>query len=72
MKHAFETKLQIPLRGEQCSWSKLKKKQIAMIRVLYDEGVTQKRLALHFKISRRHISDIVNNKVWKEGGECRA
>jgi hypothetical protein len=40
---------------------------VRVIRHLRNAWVPQKRLASQFNISKGHVSDIVNNKIWIEG-----
>jgi DNA-binding MarR family transcriptional regulator len=66
--------------SENCEWqlrvtqarnrrnNKLTLVQAREIRMIYNHrGYTQKELAEEFGINQSVISDIVNNKLWKEG-----
>ncbi len=60
-------RIKIPdCRGEKCGTSILKNEQIKKIRKFYKTGkYLQKDLAKMYKISKPHISDIINRKRWK-------
>jgi len=54
-------------KGEANGNVKLNWEKVRAIRKEYSEGGTlQRELAEKYNISRCHISDIINNKVWKE------
>lgn len=52
--------------GEQAIASKLKLEDILKIKWLYKFGYKQVALSRWFKVSQKHISDIINNKTWKK------
>ena len=62
-EHALENGLH--LCGEQCSWSKLKEKNVIYILEHYPE-ISIKELALKFNVNRNTISDIVHHRSWKQ------
>lgn len=51
--------------GEDNPSSILKEKQIPIIKSLYLSGVSSENIGNMFKVHRRTISDVVNNKTWK-------
>lgn len=53
-----------PIRGENNNFSKLKKKDIEIIKNMYKVGKTQYEIASEFKLSQGHISNIINGKRW--------
>jgi len=59
--HAVKTNLH--LCGEQCSWSKLKQKDIDYIRK--NNNIDAKILAQQFNVSISTIKDIINYRTWK-------
>lgn len=72
MLHAFDTKLQISLSGENHPMAKLTAEQVVYIRINPD-ALTGKALAQLFGISPVTISDIQCGKIWQNaGGNCRA
>jgi|WetSurMetagenome_2_1015567.scaffolds.fasta_scaffold34565_3 hypothetical protein len=53
--------------GENHHMTKLNKKQINQIRMLWKKGlITQKNISKLFKTSQQTISRIVNNKIWNK------
>lgn len=53
--------------GEQCSYSKLNEKQVLKIlNLLYNGQHTVTEISKMFGVSRGTISDIKNNKTWKQ------
>jgi len=67
MKHAINTELLIPKKGEEHWASKLTEKDVLDIRNLYKNGSRIKDISEKYKskVSRETISQIVNNKIWK-------
>ena len=61
-KHALCNGLH--LCGEQCSYSKLKEKDVIFIRNNIEIGI--KALAKKFNVSRSTISGIINYRTWKQ------
>lgn len=53
------------LKGEQCSWAKLKRSQVIEIRQLLREGLSQAKIAKFFKVSQTAISSIKSGRFWK-------
>lgn len=53
------------LRGEAIWAHKLTEEQVLEIRFNSECGYSQRRLAKIYKISRRSIQHIINNKTWK-------
>ena len=51
------------LKGEKCSWTKLKKEQVDFIRKHTE--INSKELAKVFNISYSHIREIRRNESWK-------
>lgn len=62
--HSYRVLGKQALRGEQKSQSKLTESDVFEIRDLYKHGYLQREIANLYKVSRRHISDIVNKKRW--------
>jgi len=54
----------VSFKGEQNPGSKLTKAQIAQIRTLLDDGVTQRLIADSFKISQAQVSNINRGTAW--------
>ena len=52
-------------KGEKNPQSKLNWEKVEEIRRLAKEGMMIKDIALIFKLARGHVSNIVNNKVWR-------
>lgn len=66
MKHAHETGLMNPPKGESCSFSKLTKQEVLSIRKERIEGGIKLRvLSKKYGVSESHISCITRNKSWK-------
>lgn len=63
MKHAFNTKLNIPKRGEETFYSKLTNKEVIEIR--NNNSISMRKLAKQYNISHQVISEIKNYKSWK-------
>ncbi len=56
-----------PAKGEDCSWAKLNWPKVREIRCLYKTGEwVQWQLGLKFDVHKALISNIINNKIWKE------
>jgi len=66
IKHAFEKKLKIPITGERNNKSKLTEIDVKEIRKLRRNGLTLQEITNIYKVSAANISNIVNNKTWKE------
>lgn len=66
-KRSEETKKKISngKKGEKNPHSKLNWEKVEEIRRLAKEGMMLKDIALIFKVSAAHVSDIINNKVWR-------
>lgn len=63
MKHAFKTKLQIPLENELHPNCKLSNDEIISIRYMYKVGnISQSKLGKLFNCSQTNISKIISNK----------
>lgn len=62
--HAFQLGLQKPRRGESNGNAKLCKKDVALIRRLYEQGTTQTKLAGLFRVKQPHISRIIRGEQW--------
>ena len=66
IKKAFKTKLRISLKGEQCSWSKLKEENIKDIRYYFQNNLLNMRqLAEMYHINKTTIFEIIHNKIWR-------
>ena len=52
-------------RGERHGSSKLTESQVVKIRKLAAKGCTHVDLAKKFKVSRPHVTKIVNGKIWR-------
>lgn len=64
--HAFKNKLREPLRGERCSWSKLKEQDIKSIRFAFKSGIwNMRQLAELYKINKTTIFEIIHKKIWR-------
>lgn len=63
MKHAFNTKLNIPKRGEEAFFAKLTNKEVIEIR--NNNSISMRKLAKQYNISHQVISEIKNYKSWK-------
>lgn len=50
--------------GEENAASKLKRKDVDEIRILYSKGESRKSLAERYKVSKSLIDKIINNKIW--------
>jgi predicted XRE-type DNA-binding protein len=55
------------VNGEKNNSSKLKNEYIGIIASLYDSGVNQKIIAKAFGVSQGTISNVINNKHYKNG-----
>lgn len=65
MQHALKNKLKVPIGGENCNFSKLKRNQVDDIRKMYSTGnYTQHKLAAIYKVRQSAIHKIVTNKTW--------
>ena len=62
-EHAVKNKLH--LCGEKCSYSKLNEEKVLFIRKYYNE-FSIKTLAEMFNVSRSTVSDVINNRTWKQ------
>jgi hypothetical protein len=62
--HAVNTGLH-RIKGEDNFMSKLKEVDILEIRKLKSMGIKQIEISKIFRVSKQHISDIVNNNVWR-------
>lgn len=60
--HRDENKLRIPASGEKCGRSKLKAENINIIR---KSRLSQRKLAIKFKVSQAAIWMVINNKSWR-------
>jgi hypothetical protein len=63
-KHAFNTGLQKPVRGENHGNSKLKKHDISAIKLLSKTGYKHQVIADYFNVSRRCIGLIIKGQRW--------
>lgn len=63
MKHAFETGLMKPAFGERNGNSKLKDKEVSLIREIYKKQV--EKLAAQYNVSTTTVNDIIKKKYWK-------
>lgn len=61
--HSHLNNLQNYAKGESCSYSKLKEKEVLEILEI-GKTKTQLEISKIYKVSRRHISDILNGKRW--------
>ena len=52
-------------KGEHSATAKLTNKEVKEIRLLYQEGMRQRELAVLYNVSQRHVSDIVNYNTRK-------
>ena len=51
-------------KGELSTKAKLKEKEVELIRVLLDRGVSKRKVSLMFKINRSQVSRIFNGLCW--------
>jgi len=51
--------------GERCGTAQLNQDQVVQILILNQKGMSQHKLAKHFKISRSAISHIIGGRNWK-------
>lgn len=65
IKHALETGLKIPLKGEMHPNSRFKETDIIEIRRLHESGKNQREIAEIFGVKWRLIQKIVTGKRWK-------
>ena len=65
-KHAFAIGLRIPLRGERCHTSKLKKEEVFLVKKLCASKIKQRIIAKMFGISQGVVSEIKTGKLWRE------
>jgi len=68
-QHAYDIGLVKPYdrRGERNPSAKLSVNQVVIIRLMYDQNVmSQRRIALLFKVSQKTIFDIIHNESWQE------
>jgi len=67
MYHAHSNKLiiSIGLKGEANHSSKLLNWQVVEIRNLHSKGLSQKNIAIKFKVSKSLISAIVKGEIWR-------
>lgn len=74
-RHSEETKLKIKLKaqergnintpkGENCSFSKLKKEEVEDIKIYVNFGYSQSFIADYYGVSQSTVSAIFNNKAW--------
>ena len=64
-RHAFDNKLMVPNRGEECRLSKLTNNDIEKIRELYKiGGYSYRQIGKIFDVSHTLIRYILNNKLW--------
>lgn len=64
-RHAFDTRLSKPRRGESSNLSKLTQKDIELIFELQGKGLTQKEISIIVGCTRSNISYILNHKSWQ-------
>ena len=64
MQHAWSTGLKKPLKGNQCSWSKLTEKQVRVIKHCINLGMTDKEISKYFYNNQSIISSIRYKKSW--------
>lgn len=50
--------------GSACPWAKLTEEQVIQIRQRYGNGWSRVALAAEYKVARKTIWEIVNNKTW--------
>ena len=62
-EHAME--MGLVCKGERHGKARLKEKDIRNIRALVKKGKTPTQISRLFSISRPHVHDILNGKVWK-------
>ena len=66
MNHALKMKLRIMPKGEECSWSKLKEKDILFIRKAYkNKELNMRELAEKFNINKTPIFKIIHKENWR-------
>lgn len=63
IKHAYDTKLNIPKIGEETFFSKLTNKDVIEIR--NNNSISMRKLAKQYNISHQLISEIKRHKLWK-------
>lgn len=63
--HAWRTGLSVPLSGEQHGASKLRDRDIVVIRQAAARGITGVILASVFNVTEAAISSITRNDTWK-------
>ena len=52
------------LHGAACPWAKLTEEQVIEIRRRYARGWSRVALAAEYKVARKTIWEIVNNRTW--------
>ena len=66
MQHAFKTGLKTMTKGEDCSWSKLKEKDVHKIRTSFYLGwANMRELAEQFKLNKTTVWEIIHRKIWR-------
>jgi predicted XRE-type DNA-binding protein len=65
-RHAIDTGLSIPVKGEDHGMCKLKESDILEIRRLYHEtNLTQQQIGDMFGIDRKYATEIISGECWK-------
>lgn len=64
-RHAFRNGLMNPVKGADNYWAKLTEKKVKEIRILLSQGVSQRKIANIYGISRGPIQRIAENNGWK-------
>lgn len=67
-QHRHDMKLQVSIRGEKHVKAKLKNRDIAVIRRLLRDGLTQQAIANVYGVSQGLIYNIRSGKAWKHCG----
>ncbi len=65
LRHAFINGLVSIRKGSSCNLSKLKEKDILIIRRLRKRGRTHNKIARLYRMSRTNITLILSGKLWK-------
>jgi DNA-binding XRE family transcriptional regulator len=63
--HAYKTGL-LSRKGVKNCCAKLNEEKAQQIRELCKNGISQRIIAKHFGVSKQTVSDIKNNKLWKQ------
>ena len=65
IKHAFDTGLQVSLKGSEIGNSKLTEKAVLEIRNLLELGYSQNKVADLYKVDQASVWRILHRKTWK-------